>query len=74
MASVHLNRPDEWRLEQGLSGVHLPALDQTGPEDVLIPPHVDKEWPTDDAAVKELGDISKLCVRELDGWKGYIFI
>lgn len=74
MVSTHLNRPDEWRLEQGLAGVDLPALDQTGAEDVLIPPHVDKKWPTDVAAIEALGDISKLCTRELEGWKGYVLM
>jgi sulfite oxidase len=74
MVSAHLNRADEWRLEQGLAGVDLPALDQTGAGDVLIPAHIDKEWPKDVAAIEALGDISKLCTREIEGWKGYVFI
>lgn len=34
------NRPDEWKIEQGLSGASLPVLDMTGPETLRIPPQV----------------------------------
>ena len=30
------NRPDEWKIEQGLSGAKLPILDQTGLEPRII--------------------------------------
>jgi sulfite oxidase len=72
MASWHPNRPDEWKLEQGLSGAELPALDQTGPETVVILPHTGntKEFPKDEAAIEALGDRNELFARELEGWKG----
>lgn len=72
MASFHFNRPDEWRLEQGLSGVDLPALDQTGEETVLIHPHIDKEFPKDEETIKSFGDPKKIFTRELEGWKGCV--
>jgi sulfite oxidase len=64
------NRPDEWKIEQGISGAKLPILDQTGRETIAIQPAVWKETPKDEAAIKALGDPNELFARELEGWKG----
>jgi sulfite oxidase len=68
------NRPDEWKIEQGLSGAKLPILDQTGPETIAIEP---RKWPElvkDEAAIKAVGDPNELFARELEGWIGYVVI
>jgi sulfite oxidase len=65
-----LNRPDEWKIEQGLSGGKLPFLDQTGRETVAIPPVKWGELVKDEEAIKSVGDPNKLFTRELEGWKG----
>lgn len=68
---VH-NRPDEWKIEQGLSGAKLPILDQTGPEPRIIQP---QKWPDivkDEAAIKAVGNPDELFQRELEGWVGYV--
>lgn len=65
-----VNRPDEWKIEQGLSGAKLPFLDQTGRDAVPIEP---AKWPKlfkDEAAIAAIGDRDKLFTREIDGWKG----
>lgn len=65
-----VNRPDEWKIEQGMAGAKLPFLDQTGRETVAIVP---TKWePTfkDEEAIKALGDPDKLFAREREGWKG----
>lgn len=69
-----LNRPDEWKIEQGLSGAKLPFLDQSGGETDLIAPHKWEGFVKDEAAIKSVGDPNKLFTRELDGWKGYAMI
>jgi sulfite oxidase len=66
-----LNRPDEWKIEQGLSGAQLPFLDQTGSETILIAPHKWEGIVKDEAAIRAVGDTDKLFTRELEGWKGY---
>ena len=66
---VH-NRPDEWKIEQGLAGAKLPFLDQTGDEQVEILPH---PWPKivkDKDAIAAVGDPNQLFQREREGWKG----
>jgi sulfite oxidase len=68
--SAVTNRPDEWKIEQGLSGAKLPILDQTGRETKDIQP---VEWPAltkDEEAIKAVGDRAKLFAREKEGWKG----
>jgi len=65
-----VNRPDEWKIEQGLSGAKLPFLDQTGHETVAIQPQVWKEGPKDQEAIDALGDLDQLFTREREGWKG----
>ena len=65
------NRPDEWKIEQGINAAKLPFLDQTGPETVFIQPKVwDGKMTKDDAAIKAVGNPEKLFPRELEGWKG----
>jgi sulfite oxidase len=65
-----LNRPDEWKIEQGLSGAKLPFLDQTGRETIAIQPQTWKESAKDEETIKSLGDLDQLFTRELEGWKG----
>lgn len=69
-----LNRPDEWKIEQGLSGAKLPILDQTGRETVIIEPRQWEKGVKDEAAIKSVGDPNKLFARELEGWQGYVLI
>lgn len=66
------NRPDEWKIEQGIVGAKLPFLDQTGDEQVEIMP---REWARpwkDEATIKAIGNPDELFKRELEGWKGYV--
>jgi sulfite oxidase len=70
-----VNRPDEWKIEQGLSGAKLPFLDQTGGgEAITIAAHTWGGFTKDEAAIKAVGNPDKLFARELEGWKGYILI
>ena len=69
-----LNRPDEWKIEQGLSGGKLPVLDQTGRETIAIHPQKWGKLVKDEAAIKAVGDPNELFARELEGWKGYVVI
>lgn len=69
-----LNRPDEWKIEQGLSGAKLPILDQTGSETIALPPKIWGNIVKDEAAIKAVGDPKELFVREFEGWKGYVGI
>lgn len=69
-----VNRPDEWKIEQGLSGAKLPFLDQTGPETVEIEPHKWGDLVKDEKAINAIGDRSKLFAKELEGWKGYVAV
>ena len=66
-----VNRPDEWKIEQGMAGAKLPFLDQTGRETVAIPPVVWGELTKDEEAIRAVGDREQLFARELEGWKGY---
>jgi len=67
-----LNRPDEWKIEQGLSGAKLPFLDQTGRETIVIQPQAWKESAKYEEAIKALGDLEQLFTRQLEGWKGQV--
>lgn len=69
-----LNRPDEWKIEQGLAGAKLPILDQTGTETVAIQPQQWGELTKDEEAIKAVGDPDVLFARELEGWRGYVVI
>jgi len=65
------NRPDEWKIEQGLHGASLPILDQTGSEVRYVKPFEYKPW-IDQAAIDALGDRNKLFAEEREGWDGYV--
>jgi sulfite oxidase len=69
-----LNRPDEWKIEQGLSGAKLPVLDQTGRETIALHPQKCGKLVKDEAAIKAVGDPNEMFARELVGWKGYVVI
>ena len=66
------NRPDEWKIEQGLSGAQLPILDQTGPKTVAIEPRKYHKYIENEEGIKAVGDRKKLFARELEGWKGCV--
>lgn len=67
--AIH-NRPNEWRIEQGLSARQLPYLDQTGPHHVNIHPEPDTVIKQDAEAIAAVGDRDKLFASEKEGWKG----
>lgn len=69
-ATETANRPDEWKIEQGLSGAVLPVLDMTGPETKSLDPQVFGELTKDEEAVKAVGDRDNLFARERKGWVG----
>ncbi|GAM37518.1 hypothetical protein TCE0_024r07502 [Talaromyces pinophilus] len=66
------NRPDEWRIEQGMQGAKLPIIDQTGKETVFIHPTDPPAITKDQAAIDAVGDRKKLFAAERKGWKGYV--
>ena len=66
------NRPDEWKIEQGLSGGKLPFLDQTGSTTVEILPRQYVKTNKDTAAIKAVGNPKELFKREREGWKGCV--
>ncbi len=65
-----VNRPDEWKIEQGINGAKLPFLDQTGTETVKVQPVIWGELTKDQAAIDAVGNRDELFKRELEGWKG----
>ncbi|KAL4861712.1 hypothetical protein BDV12DRAFT_190904 [Aspergillus spectabilis] len=67
------NRPDEWKIEQGMAGHKLPILDQSGSDTVhLYPPPVTKIT-KDEEAIASVGDRAKLFTREREGKAHKIF-
>jgi sulfite oxidase len=64
------NRPDEWKIEQGLVGAELPILDMTRPETKTLNPQVFGELTRDDEAIKAVGNRDELFARERKGWIG----
>lgn len=64
------NRPDEWKIEQGLVGAELPVLDMTGPETKILSPQVFGELTRDEEAIKAVGNRDELFARERKGWVG----
>lgn len=64
------NRPDEWKIEQGLVGAELPVLDMTGPEIKALDPQTFGELTRDDKAIEAVGDRDELFARERKGWAG----
>ena len=66
-----VNRPDEWKIEQGLSGAKIPFLDQSGAETVEIEPQKWGDLVKDEKAIDAIGDRNQIFAGERDGWKGY---
>lgn len=66
------NRPDEWKVEQGLAGFKLPIIDQSGKSTFFVPPAPETKITKDEKALRAIGDRSKLFAREKPGWTGYI--
>lgn len=64
------NRPDEWKIEQGLSGAVLPVLDMTGRKTKAIQPQEFGPLTKDEKAIDAVGDRKKLFTAERKGWKG----
>jgi sulfite oxidase len=64
------NRPDEWKIEQGLSGAVLPVLDMTTPRTMPLPVQEFGELTKDEKAIKAVGDPDKLFKMERKGWTG----
>ncbi|GFF56898.1 sulfite oxidase, mitochondrial [Aspergillus udagawae] len=67
-----VNRPDEWKIEQGLAGHKLPVLDQSEKDTLHIYPPQPKKTMKDEEAIEAVGDRDKLFAREREGWKGYV--
>lgn len=65
------NRPDEWKIEQGMAGHKLPILDQSGLDTVHIYPPKPTQLYKDEEAIEAVGDRNELFKREKEGWKGY---
>ncbi|CAG9974882.1 unnamed protein product [Clonostachys byssicola] len=66
------NRPDEWKIEQGLSGAVLPVLDMTGPVTKMLPPQLFGPLTKDTKGLEKIGDRNELFKRERKGWKGFV--
>lgn len=66
------NRPDEWKIEQGLSGAVLPPLDMTKPQTKALPIQTFGPLTKDEKAIKAVGDPNKLFAMERKGWTGYV--
>ncbi|GAT28796.1 sulfite reductase [Aspergillus luchuensis] len=66
------NRPDEWKIEQGMAGHKLPILDQSGLDTVHIYPPKPTQRYKDEEAIEAVGDRNELFKREKEGWKGYV--
>lgn len=66
------NRPDEWKIEQGMAGHKLPILDQSGLDTVHIYPPKPTQRYKDEEAIEAVGDRNELFKREKEGWKGYL--
>lgn len=69
-ASQSVNRPDEWKIEQGFSGGVLPVLDMTGAETQCLDLQTFGPLTKDEDAIKAVGDRKKLFAAERKGWKG----
>ncbi|KAK7974319.1 hypothetical protein PG989_016167 [Apiospora arundinis] len=71
--NVHtVNRPDEWKIEQGLSGAALPVLDMTGPDTKRLAPQTFGPLTKDEGAIKAVGNRDALFKKERKGWKGFV--
>jgi sulfite oxidase len=65
------NRPDEWKIEQGIHGASLPILDQSGGESRYVKPFEYEPF-KDEAAIKAVGNPDELFAEEREGWSGYV--
>lgn len=65
-----VNRPDEWKIEQGLAGAKLPFLDQTGDVTVEIMPGEEPPSWEDDSSVEVAREKAEFFKIEREGWKG----
>ncbi|KAK3674632.1 hypothetical protein LTR78_005354 [Recurvomyces mirabilis] len=65
------NRPDEWKIEQGLHAASLPILDQSGDQIRYVKPMEYEPW-KDERAIRAVGNPEELFKEEREGWKGYI--
>lgn len=68
------NRPDEWKIEQGLSGAVLPVLDMTKPKTKPLPLQTFGPLTKDEKAIKAVGNPNKLFTAERKGWTGYVIL
>ncbi|KAG6058725.1 hypothetical protein E4U32_004470 [Claviceps aff. humidiphila group G2b] len=66
------NRPDEWKIEQGLAAAVLPVLDMTGPQTKQLEPQIFGPLTKNDAAIRSVGDPDKLFAAERKGWVGFV--
>ena len=64
------NRPDEWKIEQGMSGAVLPVLDMTRPKTRSLDIQTFGPLTKDEKAIKAVGDKNKLFTAERKGWVG----
>lgn len=67
-----VNRPDEWKIEQGFHGAKLPFLDQTGDVTVEILPGEEPPPWKDESSVEVKQEKAENFKREREGWKGYV--
>lgn len=65
------NRPDEWKIEQGMAASKLPIIDQTREKTIFIHPVEPRSIPKNTEAIEAVGDRNKVFGREITGWKGY---
>jgi sulfite oxidase len=65
------NRPDEWKIEQGIHGASLPILDQSSGESRYVKPFEYEPF-KDEAAIKAVGNPDELFAEEREGWSGYV--
>lgn len=68
------NRPDEWKIEQGLSGAELPVLDMTESVTKVLPPQIFGDLTKDETAIQSVGDCNKLFEEEREGWTGWVIL
>jgi len=64
------NRPDEWKIEQGLSGAVLPVLDMTKRKTERLAIQTFGPLTKDEKAIKSVGNRNKLFAAERKGWTG----
>lgn len=64
------NRPDEWKIEQGLSGAVLPVLDMTTAKTKPLAIQTFGPLTKDEKAIKAVGNRDKLFTAERRGWTG----